>query len=269
MDDYAVSRAVLTEFDSRFRADFYDSFTRFVSCPDARFAQNRATRREVGTGDKLHEFGNIRFGVVDKVDRRVYSFGDVVRRDVACHTDCDTARSVDEKFGDLRRHYFGFLQTAVVVVAHIDGVFVEIGHDLARDFSHSRFGVPHCSRAVAVDRAEVALTVNEGVTHREILRHSDKCLVNCLVAVRMVFTDNVADDSRRLFVSRVVGVSEFLHREEHSAVNRFQTVSDIGQRPVGNDAHRIVDERRFHGVFDRDIFNFAVYQFVHCHCFLR
>ena len=269
MDDYAVSCAVLTEFDRRFRADLDDSFTRFVSCSDAGFAKDRAARREVGTCDELHEFGNIRFGVVNKVDRRVYSFGDVVRRNVACHTDCDTARSVDEKFGDLRRHYFGFLQAAVVVVAHIDGVFVEIRHDLARDLSHSRFGVPHCSRAVAVDRAEVALTVNERVAHREILRHSDKRLVNCLIAVRMVFTDDVADDPGRLFVSRVVGVSKLLHREEHSAVNRFQTVSDIGQRPVGDDAHRIVDERRFHGVFDRDIFDFAVYQFVHCHCFLR
>ena len=102
MDDYAVTSTVFSDLDRRFRTYFDDTFTRFVSRSDAGFAEDRAAGREVGTGDELHEFGNVGVRIVDKVDRRVYRLRDVVRRDVARHTDRDTARSVDKQFREAR-----------------------------------------------------------------------------------------------------------------------------------------------------------------------
>src|SRR3546814_6125073 len=86
-----------------------------------------------------------------------------------------------------------------------------------RELLHAHFGVTHGRREIAVDRTEVALTVDEHVAHREVLRHAYHGVVDRGVAVRMVFTDHVADDARRFLVRLVELVAELLHRAQHAS----------------------------------------------------
>src|SRR3546814_14362098 len=100
-----------------------------------------------------------------------------------------------------------------------------------RELLHAHFGVTHGRREIAVDRTEVALTVDEHVAHREVLRHAYHGVVDRGVAVRMVFTDHVADDARRFLVRLVDIVAELLHREQPAAVHRPEASAD--ERRVG------------------------------------
>ena len=66
-----------------------------------------------------------------------------------------------------------------------------------RDAREARLGVPVGRRRIAVDRAEVALAVDERVAHREVLREADHRVVDGCVAVRVVLAEHVADDASR------------------------------------------------------------------------
>ena len=82
-----------------------------------------------------------------------------------------------------------------------------------RQLGHSDLGVAHRCRRVTIDRAKVALTINQRITQREGLRHSHYRVVNGRIAVRVVLTDDVTDNPGRLFVSLVPVVVELIHRE--------------------------------------------------------
>ena len=69
-----------------------------------------------------------------------------------------------------------------------------------RHLGEAHLGVAHGRRRIAVDRAEIALPVDQRHAHGEFLRHADQRVVDRLVAVRMVLADDVADDAGRLAV---------------------------------------------------------------------
>jgi hypothetical protein len=69
----------------------------------------------------------------------------------------------------------------------------------------ARLGVAVGRRRVAVDRAEVALAVDERVAHREVLREADHRVVDAGVAVRVVLAEHVADDRGALLVRAASG----------------------------------------------------------------
>jgi hypothetical protein len=51
--------------------------------------------------------------------------------------------------------------------------------------------------------------------------------------VRVVLTDHVADDARRLLVGPVPVVVQLVHREQHAPVHRLEAVARVGQaRPT-------------------------------------
>ena len=124
---------------------------------------------------------------------------------------------------------------------------------------HAHFGVAHGGRRVAVDGAEVALAVDEQVAHRERLRHADDRVVDRDVAVRVVLADDVADDARGLLVGAVVVVAELAHRVQHAPVHGLQPVADVGQRAADDHAHRVVEIRLAHLVFEIDWEDFLTY----------
>ena len=116
-----------------------------------------------------------------------------------------------------------------------------------------RFGVPHRRRRIAVHRAEVALPVDQRVAHGERLRHAHQ---------------RVVDRRRR----RADGTCPSLRRRswrtsawggcacspiscmpiENAAMHRLQAVADVGQRAADDHAHRVVEIRPAHLVFDVD-----------------
>jgi hypothetical protein len=106
------------------------------------------------------------------------------------------------RFGMRAGRTSGSLLLAVVVRPEIDGFLVDVGQQLVADARHADFGVAHRRGVVAVDRAEVALAVDQHVAQRKVLRHAHDGVVDRGVAVRVVLADDVADDARALLVGR-------------------------------------------------------------------
>ena len=194
--------------------------------------------------------GDVR--VIDVGAAGVDHLAQIVRRDVGRHADGDAARAVDQKIGESGRQDLGFLDGFVVVRLEIDGSLVDVVEQRMRDLGQARFGVAHGRRAIAVHRAEVALAVDERQAHREILGHAHHGVVDRRVAVRVVFAHDVADDARRLAERLVEVVAAFLHRKENAPMHRLQAVAHVGQRAADDHAHRVIEIRTPHLVFDGD-----------------
>ena len=72
-----------------------------------------------------------------------------------------------------------------------------------------------------------------------------------LTRVAMTMLEDIADDGRALFVGAARHESQLVHRVEDAAVHRLQAVAHVGQRALHDDAHRIIEERLAHLVFDQ------------------
>ena len=114
------------------------------------------------------------------------------------------------------------------------------------------FGVAHGRRRIAVDRAEIALPVDQLQAHGEILRHAHQRVVDRLVAVRVIFAHHVADHARRFDVFLVGRVALLVHRVEDAPVHRLQAVAHVRQRPRHDHAHGVIEIRALHLLGDRD-----------------
>ena len=223
-----------------------------VALAHAAQAVDDAGGGEVGRRDDLHQLVDRRLGVLQQVQAGVDHLVEVVRRDVGRHADRDAAGAVDQQVRQPRRQHQRLVLAAVVVRAEVDRLLVEIGQHLVGDLGEPDLGVAHRRGVVAVDRAEVALAVDQHVAHREVLRHAHQRVVDRLVAVRVVLADDVADDARRLLVRPVPVVVQLVHREQHAAVHRLQAVARIGEGAADDHAHRVVEVRAAHLLFEAD-----------------
>ena len=220
-------------------------------------AEDDAAGWEVRAGDELHQVLDrhvlAAVVVVDQVAQRVAHLAQVVRRDVGRHADGDAAGAVDEQVGQGGGQHERLLEGAVEVVAPVDRVLLDVGQHLHGDLGQPRLGVAHGRRIVAVDRAEVALPVDERIAQREVLRHAHHRLVHGRVAVRMVLAQHLADDTGRLLVRLVGPQPQVVHGVQDAPVHRLQPVAHVGQRPRHDHAHGVVEVRRLHLRFDIDL----------------
>ena len=205
-----------------------------------------AAGREVGALDVPRQPLDVDRRVVDHRHERVDHLAEVVRRDVRRHPDRDPGRAVDEQVREARRQHGRLAARLVVVRLEVDGVGVDVAQHLGGEARQPALGVAHRGRRVAVERAEVALTVDERVAQRERLRHAHERVVDRRVAVRVVRAHHVADDVRALLVGPVRLHAVLVHAVEHAAVHRLQAVPHVGQRAADDDVHRVVEEARAH-----------------------
>jgi hypothetical protein len=68
--------------------------------------------------------------------------------------------------------------------------------------------------------------------------------------MRVVFTDDVTDDTGRLFIGFIPIVVQFAHGEKNTPVNRLQAIAHIGQGTPDNNAHSIIKIGLFEFVLD-------------------
>ena len=190
--------------------------------------------------------------IVDQRHAGVDQFAQIVRRDVGGHADGDAAGAVDQQIGKARRQHHRLVLVAVVVGLEIDGVLVDVVEQRHRRLGQPAFGVAHGRRRIAVDRAEIALPVDQLQAHGEILRHAHQRVVDRLVAVRVIFAHHVADHARRFDVFLVGRVALLVHRIQDAAVHRLQAVAHVRQRPRHDHAHGVIEIRALHLLGDRD-----------------
>src|SRR5690606_32576975 len=207
---------------------------------------------EIRALDVVHQFINGQLAVLDQRQAAIDDFAQVVRRNIGGHADGDTGGTVNQQVRYPRRHDFGDLFGAVVVRHIIDGFLVEIGQQVMGNLRHTHFGVSHRCSAVAGDGAEVALAINQHVAQRERLRHTHDGVVHRRVAVRMVFTDHVTDDTGRFLVGLVPVVAKLMHGKQDATVYRLEAVPYIRQCPADDHAHGVIEIGLFQFVFDID-----------------
>ena len=191
-------------------------------------------------------------GVIDVGQAGVDNFAQVVRRDVGGHTDGDAACAVHQQVRDPRRQDHRLVLGAVVIVLPVDGIVVDVVGQRMGELGATNLGVTHGRGRIAVDRAEIALAVDQQQAHRERLRHTHQGVVDRLVPVRVVLTHHVTDDAGGLDVGAVGRVPLLAHREQDAPVHRLQPVTDVRQRAADDHAHGVIQVRTLQLVFDRD-----------------
>ena len=164
----------------------------------------------------------------------------IVRRDVGGHAHGDAGTAVDQQVrrpgGQHLRHAQG-----VVVVGHEgDRFLVQIGQQLGGQPIHARLGVAHGRRRIPIDRAEIALAIDQAVAHGEILGHAYQGVVDGEVAMRVVLAHHLAHHAGGLDIGAVVRVVQLVHGEQHAAMHGLQAISHIRQGAADDDAHGVV-----------------------------
>ncbi len=123
---------------------------------------------------------------------------------------------------------------------------------MLRDLLQPAFGVAHSGGAVAVNRPEVALAVDQRKAQRPLLRHADQRVVDGEVAVRVVFAHNLADHASGFDVFLVPVDAQLGHAIEDAAVHRLQSVAHIGEGTRNDHAHGVIEIRPLHLIDDGD-----------------
>ena len=220
-------------------------------------AEDDPAGREVRALDVAHQTLDLHVRIVDVGDRRVDHLAQVVRRDVRRHADGDARGAVDEQVREARRQHERFAARAVVVGREVDGVHVEVAQHLGGDPRQPRLGVAHGGCRVVVDRAEVALAVDELVAHRELLGHAHERVVDRGVAVRVIVAHHLTDDLGALGVGAGGAEAELVHRVQHAAMHGLQTVAHVGQGAADDHRHRVVEVGGAHLLLERARFDVA------------
>ena len=211
-----------------------------------------AARRKVRPVQETQERLHARARTLDEVQRRVAHLLQIMRRNARRHADRDAAGAVREQVRDARGEHDRLLLLAVIGLAEIDRVFVDAVEQRRRDGRQLGLGVAHRRRVIAVDIAEIALAVDQRIALREILREPHQRVVNGLVAMRVIFTDHVADDARA-FLEAARGVElELAHGVEQAAVHRLQAVAHIGQRALRDGGERVGEVALFKRILQLD-----------------
>ena len=208
---------------------------------------------EVGRLDILHESVGIDIRIVDIGAAAVNHLSQVVGGYIGGHTHSDTVAAVDEQVGYFCRHDGRLCERVVEVVHHVDRIFLQVVHDVLAHLVEPALGVTHGGGRVAVDRAEVTLSVDKGVAHVPVLRHSYQCTVYGAVAVGMVLTEHLTHHTGALLIGFVTGIADTFHTIEYTAVNRFESVAHIREGTGHDDRHGVVDIRLFHFLLDVDL----------------
>ncbi len=209
-------------------------------------AHDQAAAREVRALDVLHQPVGVDVGVVEEGVDGGADLAQVVRRDVRCHADGDPGGAVDEQVREPRRQHQRLGAGLVVVGTEVDGLGLDVAEHLGGEPGEPGLRVPHRGGGVVVDRAEVALAVDERVAEAELLRHADERVVDRGVAVRVVLAHDLADDVGALAVRPRRLQAEVVHRVEHAPVHGLEPVADVGQRAPDDHAHRVIEVRRPH-----------------------
>src|SRR5699024_2559910 len=108
--------------------------------------------------------------------------------------------------------------------------------------AHLRLCVTHRRSAVPVHGTEVPLTVDKWIAVAEILRHADHRIIDGRVTMRMIFTHDIADDTRGFLIRFISGHAVVMHTVKYSPVHGLHAVPDIRKRPRDDDTHCIIQE---------------------------
>ena len=216
--------------------------------------QDHAAGREVGAVDPLEDLLQRQLAVVQQGDQRVADFLEVVRRDVRRHADRDPRHPVDQHVRVLRGEHDRLVGRGCIVGPVVDRLIAQLAQQRLGDRREPALGVTEGGRRIAVDRAEVAVAVDERMPHAERLRHADQRIVDRLVAVRVVGLHHLADDRRALDIPAVGrDVQVVPHRIQDPTLHGLEAVAHVGQGTRRDHAQGVVEVSGARGLGQRDV----------------
>ncbi len=233
-DDDAMTPALFDDLGPA--AQRHRTAAGLVRLADRFAAEQHPAGREVRPVDALEEavvelvVGAVRTDLVDEVRDGIADLTDVVGRDVRRHADRDPRAAVDEQLRQAGGEHDRLFGLIVEVGDEVDGLFVDVREHLERDTRETRFGVAIGGRRVGIDRAEVAVSVDERIAQREVLRHADERVVDRRVAVRVKALQHLADDAGAFAVLLRGIESHLAHRVEDAPLHRLEAVAHVGER---------------------------------------
>ena len=105
----------------------------------------------------------------------------------------------------------------------------------------ARLGITHGGKRFRViDRAEIALAINQRITIGKRLGHQHHGLVAGGVTVRMKFADHITHGACRFLVLGSGRQTQLAHRINDAPLHRFEAVADMRQRPVQHHVHGVI-----------------------------
>ena len=156
-------------------------------------------------------------------------------RDVSGHTDGNTVTTVHQEVWNLGWHHGGLLEGVVEVGRHVNGVLLEVVHDVFSHLGEAALRVSHGGWRVAIHGTEVTLTIYQRVTHVPVLSHTHKGSIDGTVAVGVVLTKHLTYYARTFLIRLCGYVVDAHHTIEDTTVYGFETVAHIGKCTSHND----------------------------------
>ena len=172
--------------------------------------------------------GQVGVRVLDQVPGGGDDLDEVVRGHVGGHAHGDAGGAVDQQVREGRGQHRGLHELVVVVRDEVHDVLVEVRRHRHRGGAQPRLGVARGGRAV-VQRAEVAVPVDQRQAQREALAHAHHRVVDRGVAVRVQLAHDLADDAGALHVALLRAQAHLGHHVQDAPLHRLEPVAGIGQ----------------------------------------
>ncbi len=83
------------------------------------------------------------------------------------------------------------------------------------------------------------MAFHQRIAHREFLREAHQCLIDRLIAMRVILADDIAHHAGAFLEAGRRVEAEEPHRVQQPAMDRLQPVAGVGQRALGDGGERI------------------------------
>ena len=150
---------------------------------------------EIRAGNKLQQIVRRGGRIVYQMKRCLAELSRIMGRDRGCHAHGTPLRAIGQQVREGGRQHNRLLVFLIVGGAKINRVLIEAVEQQRRDIGQSRLGVAIRSGVIAIDIAEIALPLDQRIALGKILREADHGIIDRLIAVGVVFTDDIADNA--------------------------------------------------------------------------
>ena len=123
-----------------------------------------------------------------------------MRRYACRHAHGNAACPIGQQVREQAGHDLWLFIFAIIGWPKIGRIFVKPAHQLNGRLCQPRFGISVSSRIVAVDIAKIALAIDQRIAQGKCLREADHRIIHRLVAMRVIFTNNITDDPRAFLI---------------------------------------------------------------------
>ena len=173
-----------------------------------------------------------------------------MRRNIGRHADGNPHRAIQQDIGQARRQQHRLFEGSVEVIDPIHRALTQFAQQGLGIGGQAGFRITHRGeRFRVIRRSPVTLAVDQRIAIGKILRHQHHGFIAGGIAMRMVFTQYVTDCSGRFFVFGQRGQTQLRHRIDDASLYRLQAVADMGQSPVQNHVHGIIQIRFLGEIF--------------------